>query len=102
MDSQYFKVMVTTLTEALELSPEQARTAHEALAAAWHNKIALVWTAEQVIHLGEAHFDRRLTADEARNVLDYLRENYEASAGVSDETVVATIEGLGLSTPPLE
>lgn len=95
METIHYDEMVDVLTNALSLTPEQAEIAREALVVAWHNKIAIVWTADEVSELGQRTNDRPLSAAECRDVLAYILDNHDTGVGVTESLVIETIAGLG-------
>lgn len=99
MHTLNFKEIVDTLTEALGLTAEQAKTAHEALGVAMHHKLAVVWTCSHVMQLARLSLNRRLTAAQARDVLGYLMENYSTEVGINDALIIETIKTLDIGEP---
>uniref|UniRef100_A0A6M3L954 Uncharacterized protein n=1 Tax=viral metagenome TaxID=1070528 RepID=A0A6M3L954_9ZZZZ len=76
-------------TFVLNSNPEIDQHIREALFSYWHDKIAIVWTVEDVQEYArENHADGiKLTDDQAREILNDVFDNTSAEYGISWETI---------------
>ncbi len=95
--TRYTDEMVAVLKDALNLAPEEVATAREALAVAWDDKLAIVWTFDDVIEIGRAAYGHAITSDEARDVLFFLDTEHDPKTGITTAAVIDAIKGLGFA-----
>jgi predicted transcriptional regulator len=82
MFNHNFDEMSDALVASGAVSEDKKETARNALIGCWADKIAIIWTVEDVLGVCP-----NLSQEEAVNVLQSLLHNHDASLGVNWETI---------------
>lgn len=78
--------MVDALIAAGVVSPEDKPKADEALKGYWEDKIAIIWTRDDIISYAE-QYDITLDDEAADEVLDDLFHNHDCNYGITWDTI---------------
>lgn len=87
------KEMVQHLLKDGLISRDQEEQAVSSLREYWSDKIALVWTAEDVIEVGQNR-DIKVTPGKATEILTDLFENHDPECGLSWDTIIDRVDDI--------
>ena len=96
--------MVNAVTRALKLNSEQSLAVEQAIQNIWREKIAIVWSVEDIQLAAEEKHHCRLREEDAIHILDSLLENHDAELGITWDTIHWCIDealSSGVDTIPI-
>lgn len=96
--------MATAVIYALNLNTEQSTAVEKAITANWQDKIAIVWSIEDIQIAAEEKHHCRLLEEDAARIHDSLLENHDAELGVTWDTIHWCIDKaieIGIDTIPM-
>ena len=97
--------MVAAVTHALKLNSEQSLAVEQAIAVCWQDKIAIVWSVEDIQLAAEQNHHCQFTEEDAVHILESLLENHDAELGITWDTIHWCIDEEienGITTIPIE
>ncbi len=84
--------MTRSVSASLHLLPEQEATVEQAIQSCWQDKIAIVWSVEDIQLAAEEKHHCRLRDEDASHILDRILENHDAELGVTWDTILWCID----------